>query len=489
MNINHLKLWHWMITGAIVGLLLGYVRTLPDTARDPVMRRPITAAQFAAGLTRKDGGEPRIRNVVIHPARGGENFVTGEVLDYYGYRTFAFFADQPFVAGDVHASSVLEFARQAAARDSSLAFTYPWHEASWFIVASRGAGGLIVIGFLWPMLLNLLRGAPLLGERRQREEYDLNRFQSEPAGQSESAPAKTDTLERLHQLEDELEQKLKDSAADRPADRPSVEADAPPVQLTGGPLESAVAAAVEEPKDYRGEFYPVAKPHVPSGSHSGFALVELLVVIGIVAVLLSLLLPVLTRARQYASATACSNNLRQISIALQTYLNENRTTTFWRGENLNVDGMDWYAYGGRETGNANHGQGDYFNLVLPRPLNKYVSNKLQVFRCPNDDAAPWTFDTDYTIWTAPSQFDWVGNSYQFNANGYPLRPPPRHDGGLDGIRFSSITDTSRTIVFFDACLYYGFDWHYAHKANVAFADGHVDFLPLPPENEQFKWNP
>jgi prepilin-type N-terminal cleavage/methylation domain-containing protein/prepilin-type processing-associated H-X9-DG protein len=68
----------------------------------------------------------------------------------------------------------------------------------------------------------------------------------------------------------------------------------------------------------------------------GFTLVELLVVIGIIALLISILLPALNRARDQGNIVKCASNMRQLALALVNYASENKGKY---PPNLNAGGL------------------------------------------------------------------------------------------------------------------------------------------------------
>lgn len=107
----------------------------------------------------------------------------------------------------------------------------------------------------------------------------------------------------------------------------------------------------------------------------GFTLIELLVVIAIIAILASLLLPALARAKQKAYLAQCINNQMQVGKAFFMYTADN--TEFYPAI------RDWASTGGKD------GTYDVFTAATNRPLNVYVVKGYAAFRCPVDKGDYW----------------------------------------------------------------------------------------------------
>ena len=92
---------------------------------------------------------------------------------------------------------------------------------------------------------------------------------------------------------------------------------------------------------------------------SAFTLIELLVVVMIIAVLMAILLPTITKAREIARRTVCAGNLRQLSVGIFTYAydNSNRLFTHWNSlaaNMYNITSAIYWEVNGKRCGSYNY---------------------------------------------------------------------------------------------------------------------------------------
>lgn len=112
-----------------------------------------------------------------------------------------------------------------------------------------------------------------------------------------------------------------------------------------------------------------------------FTLIELLVVVAIIGILVSMLMPSLSKAREKALVALCINNHKQLGLAYNMYTDDYDGTVVYH---------DWYHdYAGS---NANHHYATKYTADK-RPLNKYLGDEAgqtDIAKCPSDIGQGWT---------------------------------------------------------------------------------------------------
>jgi prepilin-type N-terminal cleavage/methylation domain-containing protein/prepilin-type processing-associated H-X9-DG protein len=158
----------------------------------------------------------------------------------------------------------------------------------------------------------------------------------------------------------------------------------------------------------------------PSPKTRAFTLVELLVVIGIIALLISILLPSLSRAREAASRTKCLSNVRMIGIAMLMYTNDNKGY-FPAGSGLNAQFQEDYVYWQQPP--ASTWDPVNFNASNPRSLDngalvRYMGSHFNPanWLCPSDDPSTHASLGSYTLLVTGSNVTVGAYPYSYSMN-------------------------------------------------------------------------
>jgi len=158
----------------------------------------------------------------------------------------------------------------------------------------------------------------------------------------------------------------------------------------------------------------ITEPRRLASAEMAFTLIELLVVIAIIAILAAMLLPVLARAKESGRRISCLNNLKQLSLAAQMFVNDNQG-----------------AYPPRSSSDR-----------WPDKFYDDYGKNIKMLLCPDETATPDTFGDSTVADSAPRSYIINGwNDYFQNA---ASDPQGLNEG--DSMKEDAIKYTSDTIV-------------------------------------------
>jgi prepilin-type N-terminal cleavage/methylation domain-containing protein/prepilin-type processing-associated H-X9-DG protein len=156
----------------------------------------------------------------------------------------------------------------------------------------------------------------------------------------------------------------------------------------------------------------------------GFTLIELLVVIAIIAVLISLLLPAVQSAREAARRAQCTNNLKQIGLAIHNYID--RVNMFVPGMSAQPPGDGW-AWDAKVSWRV---------MILPELEQTTVFNSWNLMLAEDSAGAAWAtgWYTLINVFQCPSDGQNTGfTPYGYSGTYSVMGPPPNPSGGSTGV--------------------------------------------------------
>ena len=233
---------------------------------------------------------------------------------------------------------------------------------------------------------------------------------------------------------------------------------------------------------------------------AGFTLIELLVVIAIIGVLVGLLLPAVQQARESARRISCSSNVRQLGVAMHSYMSANKK---FPCQKIDDDTRYAASAAGSWTPGGKalfwFGEVDYTTNsngtldVTAGPLQPFFESNASVLQCPNFSESMLEEvkfgDRIATAFGYNSQLGPGSGNYYGSVPGGPYQDK--------AYRIKDIPETSRTVAFAETAMVYfaapyglreqlgGFSKpsendpvvHFRHGggfANAVFVDGHVE---------------